>query len=99
MNNVSTCELKIMIKADEPALRQIYAMLTRGKPGQPALAEVLATTVKETLLAAGVTTDFEVELNSSGISFGCSEGLGLNAWEWLEHETLAQHVQMGDTDD
>jgi hypothetical protein len=98
VNNVSTCEFKVVIKADEPALRQIHTLLTQARPGQPALTEVLATTVKETLLAAGVTTDFDVELNS-GITPWRNEGLGLNAWEWLEHETLAHHVEVGDSND
>jgi hypothetical protein len=99
VNDVSTCELKIIIKAEEPALRQICALLTQASPGQPPLTEVVVTTVKETLLAAGVTTDFEVELYMKGINPQRNEGLGLNAWEWLRHETLAHHVEMGDPND
>jgi hypothetical protein len=65
--NKTTLEFKVAIEADKATLHQIQHQLNGANSRHPALTNVLPVTIKETLLAAGVTNDFEVELQPGHI--------------------------------
>lgn len=94
-----TClEFSVVIKAGEPLLRNIHNRLVSApQPHRPALNNVLANVIKDTLIAAGVDEEFTVELHPDRIIAHYDTGGGLNAQEWLEAEELKHHVA-GDQD-
>ena len=65
--NEATLEFKVAIEADQATLHEIQHQLNDANSHHPALTSVLPVTIKEILLAAGVTNDFEVELQPSQI--------------------------------
>jgi hypothetical protein len=65
--NKTTLEFKVTIEADQATLHEMQDQLNDATSHHPELTNVLPGTIKETLLAAGVTDDFEVELQPSHI--------------------------------
>jgi len=65
--NKTTLEFKVTIEADQATLHEIQHQINSANSRYPALTNVLPVMIKETLLAAGVTNDFEVELQPSQI--------------------------------
>ena len=88
MNNRRNYELKILLNADEPTLREIYDTLTRARPNHPVLSSVLATVVKQILLAAGIADNFEVELHLAEIDAPAKDKRTLM---WPENGASAHH--------
>jgi len=87
MNDRRGYELRIILKADEPTLREIHDALTKARPNHPVLSNVLATMVKETLLAAGIVDNFEVELHLAEIDPPSKEKITA----WPENGASAHH--------
>jgi hypothetical protein len=73
--NKTTLEFKVAIEADQATLHQIQYQLNSANSYHPALTNVLPGMIKETLLAAGVTNDFEVQVQPSHI-INHYEGIG-----------------------
>jgi hypothetical protein len=80
----TTLDFKITVKGDEATLRDIRSKLTSTGADCPDLNNVLSVIVQQTLMAAGVSGDFEVEFNCGNIRRPTQRGGGLNAHEWLE---------------
>ena len=76
-------EFTVVIKADEATLQDIQAQLAGAKGKHPLLTEVLGVVIKETLLTAGVTSNFEVDLRPGYVTthYPGGGGLSSDAWE------------------
>lgn len=74
----------ITVKGDEATLRDIYGRLTHPDTGCSDLANVLAVMVQQTLIASGVTNDFDVTFHCGQVQKAYQRGGGLNPNEWLE---------------
>jgi hypothetical protein len=91
MSNTQVYELQIILKADEPTLCEIHDSLTKARSDHPGLTHVLAAMVKETLLAAGIADNFEVELHLKEVDSQHIEKITSNALEWPENGASAHH--------
>lgn len=80
----NTLDLKITFSGGEDILNDIKNRLESGTAGKPNLSDALASIVQQTLVAAGVSDDFDVKVQSSQIRKNYGQGGGLNASEWLE---------------
>lgn len=88
--NETTVELSITIRGDETALENVHKLLSGEAEDCPPMLKVLAEISKQTLVAAGVSEEVQVELHSCRISTRYTRGGGLNAEEWLDKEEEAR---------
>lgn len=84
--NETTVELSITIRGDDSALENAHKLLSGEAEECPPMLKVLAEISKQTLIAAGVNEEIEVELHSCRLSPRYTRGGGLNANEWLDKE-------------
>jgi hypothetical protein len=74
----------VTFKGDEATLHEIQSKLTDEATDRPPLANVVRVMIQQILIAAGVTGNFEVEIQHGQIHKLYPSGGGLNAQEWLE---------------
>ncbi len=100
----TTLELTVTIKADESTLRDIQKTLSSAESNRPPLADVLTVMIEQTLVAGGITDDFEIGLEHSHITLHHREGGalrvrewegGLSAREWMETQEISEHITGG----
>jgi hypothetical protein len=84
--NETTVELAITIRGDESALEKVHKLLSSETQDCPPMLKILAEISKQTLIAAGVNEDIQVELHNCRLSTRYTRGGGLNADEWLDKE-------------
>lgn len=80
----TTLQCALTITADETTLQNIQKLLASQEDERPPLSDVLAKVAKQTLIAAGITDDFKIELQHSRITTSYQRSGGLNPDEWLE---------------
>ena len=88
--NEATLEFKVAIEADQATLHKIQHQLNGANSQCPALTNVLPVMIKETLLAAGVTNDFEVEVQPGHI-INHPKGVGLLSEDLCLEVDAASH--------
>lgn len=79
----STLDLKITFCGDETVLSEINAKLISETAAHTSLGDALSAIVQNTLIAAGVSSDFRVKIHQSQIKKDFGQSGGLNAGEWM----------------
>ncbi len=80
----NTMDLRITFSGSEEILNDIKKRLECVSADDTCLSDALAAIVQHTLIAAGVSKDFSVNVHSSQIRKSFGQAGGLNANEWLE---------------
>ncbi len=76
-------DLKIIFEGKESTLNEINDKLAHCEVGNSEFCNALSAIVQQTLIAAGVSSDFSVSIKRSQIKKSYGKSGGLNANEWM----------------
>ena len=79
----SSLDLKITFSGNEDVLEEIKNKLSSTNSANTSLSDALSAIVQQTLIAAGVNSDFKVKIQQSHVKKDYGQGGGLNANEWM----------------
>jgi hypothetical protein len=79
----STLDLKITLSGSEEVLSDINDKLM-SSVDTPLLIDTLAASIRQSLIAAGVSADFAVDIRPSQIHKNFGQAGALNADEWFD---------------
>jgi hypothetical protein len=77
-------DLRITFSGSEETLTDIKSRLDSSSADTCGLCDALALIVQQTLVAAGVNSEFSVAVQSGQIRLDFGKGGGLNANEWMD---------------
>jgi hypothetical protein len=79
-----TLDLLITIKGDEAVLKEIQHRFNDENDECTLLCNAVATSTHQLLIAAGVTSDLELDTHCGQVKSQLAAGGGLDAMEWLD---------------
>ncbi|GAB4437140.1 MAG: hypothetical protein Kow0031_18960 [Anaerolineae bacterium] len=79
----STLDLRITFCGEEEILSEINDKLISETADHTSLSQALSAIVRNTLIAAGVSSDFRVKIHQGPIKKDFGQSGGLNANEWM----------------